>query len=137
MMTVLEDKKAELALIEQQIELKSLVNETLSLFPKSFINDHEEIILIPKYNEFFILKGVDSALIFKCKMLEWLSRPISKGLPRSTAKKYLLIFNQSMRTNFSMEDMGQIYTALGNATNRELTIAFIESNFDMGLLERG
>ncbi|MBG9694233.1 hypothetical protein ABD91_26245 [Lysinibacillus sphaericus] len=135
-MTVLEDKKAELELIEQQIELKSLVNEALSLFPKSFINDNEEIILIPKFNEFFILKGIDSALIFKCKMLEWLSRPISKGLPRTTARKYLLIFNRFMRTDFTMEDMGKIYTALGNATNRELTISFVKSDFNMDLLEK-
>lgn len=120
--------------LKEEIALKSIINHALHLFPKSFINNANEIILIPKYNHFFQLENVNSVLVFKCKLLEWLSRPISKSLPKKLAKSYLYSFNELLNSNFSMEDMEKIYTHLGNCCNRPLTIKFIESNYSMDLL---
>lgn len=122
--------------LERQIALKSIINHALQVFPKAFINRANEIILVPKYNCYFMLDGVESELIFKCKMFEWLSRPICKGLPVKAANNLLERFNYLLGTNFTREDMGVIYGPLGNCVNRDLTIKFVESGYDMNLLER-
>ena len=44
--------------------------------------------------------------------------------------------NDYLNTNFDFDDMEIIYTYLGNGVNRPLTIAFIESGYDMGVIER-
>lgn len=129
------EKMNQLKSLDEEIALKSIINHALHLFPKSFINNNNEFILIPKYNHFFSLNDVDTVLIFKCKMFEWLSRPISKSLPKRSSGDYLYRFNYLLKTNFTKEEMGDIYTRLGNSCNRPLTIKFIESGYDMGLLE--
>ena len=126
----------ELKELERQIALKSIINRALNVFPKSFINSNNEIILVPKYNEFFLLENVESELIFKCKMFEWLSRPIAKGLHVRAANNVLGHFNYLLGTKFSREDMYLIYDRLGNSVNRELSIKFVESGYDLSLLER-
>ncbi|MEG0470749.1 MAG: hypothetical protein RR588_00285 [Solibacillus sp.] len=122
--------------LNEEIAAKSIINHALHLFPKAFINNSNEIILIPKYNHYFQLEDVDTELIFKCKMLEWISRPIANGMPRKKAKDYLWPFNQLLKTNFDMDDMLKIYDRLGNSVNRRLCIKFIESGYDMDLLKR-
>ena len=44
-------------------------------------------------------------------------------------------FNKALGTSFSREDMMLIYNCLGNGVNRELTVKFIESGYDMNLLK--
>jgi hypothetical protein len=44
--------------------------------------------------------------------------------------------NAYLGTSFTAEDMEQIYCRLGNAVNSELCVKFIESGYDMALLER-
>ena len=44
--------------------------------------------------------------------------------------------NAYLGTNFTVEDMGIIYCKLGNAINSELCVKFIESGYDMKLLEK-
>ena len=43
--------------------------------------------------------------------------------------------NDYLDTRFSVEDMREIYTHLGNACNHQKTIRFIESGYDMAVLE--
>lgn len=45
--------------LERQIALKSIINRALQVFPKAFINPANEIILVPKYNEYFMLENVE------------------------------------------------------------------------------
>lgn len=123
-------------MLDEQIALKTIINKALHAFPKSFINHNNEIILNPKWNTYFILEGVDSELLFKCKMFEWLSRPIHKGLPTKAAHKMLDNFNYLLGTRFTRDDMELIYAELGNSTNHELTIEFVKSEYDMSLLKR-
>lgn len=129
-----EDEK--LSALNKEIELKSIINHALQVFPKAFINRSNEIILEPRNNVYFRLEDVETALDFKCKMFAWVSRPIAKSLNKYWSPKVLKSFNVVMGTNFTKDQMYSIYDRLGNDVNRPLTIRFIESGYDLKLLER-
>lgn len=122
--------------VDNEIALKSIINHALHVFPKSFINHNKEIILEPRNNVYFRLDDVQTELDFKCKMFAWLSRPIAKGLNKYWAPRVLKSFNELLGTNFTKDEMYEIYDRLGNDVNRKLTVKFIESNYDLSLLER-
>jgi hypothetical protein len=122
--------------LSQEAALKNIVSYALHAFPKSFINHNNEIILEPRNNVYFRLDDVRTELDFKCKMFAWLSRPIAKGLNKYWAPRVLSSFNQLLRTNFNKDDMNLIYDRLGNDVNRPMAIKFIESNYDLTLLNR-
>jgi hypothetical protein len=117
-------------------DIKKLIERTKNLFPKSFINDRNEFILDPKNNIYFTLEDVQSELDFKCKLIAWLSRPSCKGVSEYWQRNTLKNFNEFLGTNFTKEEMSQIYTFLGNDVNRSLCVKFIESNYDLSLLKR-
>lgn len=117
-------------------KLDSYVKRALNIFPQSFINRNNEIILQPKNNVYFRLDDVESELDFKCKMFAWVSRPIAKSLNKYWCPRVLLNFNEYMGTNFTKDEMYKIYDRLGNDVDRDLTIRFIESNYDLSLLDR-
>ena len=117
-------------------EIENIVERALKVFPKSFVYKNNEIILEPKNNVYFRLEDVKTELDFKCKMLAWVSRPIGKSLNKYWSPKVLKNFNEFMGTQFTKNEMLQIYDRLGNDVNRKLTIRFIESNYDLSLLER-
>ncbi|OZQ66082.1 hypothetical protein CA600_12545 [Paenibacillus sp. VTT E-133280] len=122
--------------LSDQAGLSNIINKSLHAFPKSFINNSNEIILEPRNNVYFRLEGVNTELDFKCKMFAWVSRPIAKGLNKYWAPRVLENFNEVLGTNFSKEEMYEIYDLLGNDVNRKLTEQFIESGYDMALLKR-
>lgn len=126
----------ELNKLNEEIAYKSIVNNALQVFPKSFINKSNEIIFEPKNNLYFRLEDVNTELEFKCKMLAWLSRPIAKSLNKYWHPRVLKCFNTLLGTNFTRDEMLKIYDRLGNDVNRELAICFIHSNYDLTLLER-
>lgn len=112
-------------------------------FPRSFINYEGEIILHRYANEYFILRNCETELDVKCKVLEWCSRGAYKTEPyRSKAKntefhKFMLNgINTFLGTNFTEDDMEIIYTYLGNSCNHQRTIEFVNSGYDMTVLER-
>ncbi|WP_270736404.1 hypothetical protein [Streptococcus anginosus] len=118
-------------------ELKNL----LGLFPESYINQNLEVILIPKTNTYFSLEGVNSRRDIIAKLFMWCSRTIVKGQPFRTQKRNNLFIevtkkslNYYLGTLFSDEDMDLIYQRLGNGINPELTYRFIDSDFDMEVL---
>lgn len=127
---------SEIGQLDKEIALKSIINHALQVFPKSFINHNNEIILEPRNNVYFRLEDVDTELDFKCKMFAWVSRPIAKGLNKYWAPRVLNSFNELLGTNFTKDEMYEIYDRLGNDINRQLTIRFIESNYDLALLRR-
>lgn len=113
----------------------------MSAFPKSFINQHGEFIAHQKANEYFILKGCVDDLDIKCKVLEWLSRAAFKTEPYRSAKSnetfhdFMLDgINKFLDTNFTREDMLDIYVALGNRVDHEKTIEFINRGYDFNVL---
>ncbi|HFK1429703.1 MULTISPECIES: hypothetical protein [Bacillus cereus group] len=88
------------------------------------------------FNEEGSRKGKVTVLEFKCKMMAWLSRPITKSLSDYKARIVLQRFNELLGTNFSRADMELIYDRLGNGVAKTLCIEFIESNYDLSLLKR-
>ncbi|QUH22203.1 hypothetical protein [Alkaliphilus sp. B6464] len=116
-------------------EVKKCLERVNLIFPKSFINLRGELILEPKNNVYFRLEDVNTELDFKCKVIAWLSRHSCKGVSNYWQKRFLKGINEFLCTDFSKEDMRKIYTTLGNDANRKLCVKFIESNYDLSLLE--
>lgn len=104
--------------------------------PKCFINSHFELIVEPKNNIYFRLEDVESELDLKLKVLAWLSRPSCKGVSDYWQKRIRAIVNEFLGTDFELRHMENIYTRLGNGCNGNLAIDFIESNYDLRVLEK-
>lgn len=93
-------------------------------------------------NQYFMLSDCEYPEDIDCKVLEWLSRAACKGAPfkqewrnRKFRKFMLDGINNFLDTNFSEEEMGEIYTYLGNACNHTKTMQFVESGFDIKVLK--
>lgn len=119
------------------------ITRLMDIFGDSFINGKNEIILIPKTNAYFCLEDVEDEFDVKCKLLEWCSRDASYAMPYIYPKsneKYrdnvLEKINKYLGTNFSVSDMKEIYAVIGNGVNRDLTITFIKSNYNMDVLNK-
>lgn len=119
-----------------------LITRLMKCFPNSFINHNGEFIDHAKSNTYFILRDCKTELDLKCKVLEWLSRAAYKTEPYHRRDKNDE-FHKFMRggiieflgANFSESDMETIYTYLGNACNHKKTVRFVESGYDMSVLE--
>lgn len=114
----------------------------LSAFPESFINERYEFIAHKKTNQYICLLNCTNIIDIKCKVLEWFSRPASKGKPynqewrnRKFREFMLNGINEFLHTDFTEDDMKIIYQYLGNAIDHEKTIRFIESGYDLSVLE--
>lgn len=103
-------------------------------FPKFFINHNLEVIVHPRRNTYFLLKGVDTEADLTAKILEWLSREAAKSVSKESQKYHLDGINTFFGTNFSQDEMMQIYTYLGNCCNHKKTLRFIESGYDLSVL---
>lgn len=111
-------------------------------FPASVINMNGECIIDRKTNSYFRLIDCKTEDDIMAKMLEWLSYWAYKAEPyrrkdlnwdfHAKIQKGINTFCGSW---LSSNDFEKIYIKLGNGINHELTMRFIESNFDMGLLE--
>ena len=117
-----------------EIELAKLLGHIKNHSPKYFINQNNELIVVPSWNIYFGLYNVESPLDLKCKVVEWLSRPACKGVSSYWQKRVRSIFNDYLGTDFNRDEMERIYAYLGNATKRESTINFIESGYDLDTL---
>lgn len=121
-----------------------MINEIFNVmkhFPNSYINRCGELILSDKGNVYFTAIDCETKEDVICKLLEWCSRPLAKGVPYSALKRNIewrktLIrrYNNYLETNFTLDDMYWIYDKLGNAVNHELTLKFIHSGYDMSLV---
>lgn len=122
----------------------SIVKRLMRCFQGSFINQNGEFIAHRNGNVWFCIETCSDELEVKCKVLEWLSRPAYKTEPYSTKKNndkfYAFIsegINRFLGTQFTYDDFEQIYSALGNNVNRGKAIWFIQSGYDMTVLEDG
>ena len=111
-------------------------------FPRSFINQYGEFIAHADANEYFKLSNCVDDLEIKCKVLEWLSRAACVTEPFRSKQKnqkfndfMLRGINKFLNTDFDKYNMRTIYQELGNQVNRELTIKFINSGYDMAVLQ--
>lgn len=115
--------------------IKKFMRLTQKHSPKAFINHNFELIVEPRYNIYFRLEDVTTDLELKCKVLAWLSRPSCKGVSEYWQKRFRALVNEYLGTEFTLEEFGDIYTKLGNDCNRELSIRFIESGYDLSLVQ--
>lgn len=104
-------------------------------FPSGFVNLNFEFIAHPGRNSYFLLNGVNSEIELSAKVLEWLSREAVKGGSKQTQKYHHDGINRFLGTEFSREEMEEIYSCLGNAVNHAKTIRFIESGYYMKTLK--
>lgn len=112
-------------------------------FPQSYINYNLEFIAHEKANEYFILRDCETEFDVKCKVLEWLSRgahktcPFNSNLQNEKFHNFMLNgINDFLGTDFTEDDIEKIYDRLGNRVNHDLTVDFINSGYDMAILER-
>lgn len=103
--------------------------------PKSYLNHNLEMIVEPNNNIYFRMEDVETEMQLKVKVLSWLSRPSCKGVSSYWQYRVRNILNEYLGTHFDQEHMEHVYTRLGNDCNRTLCIQFIESEYDMSLLE--
>lgn len=113
----------------------------MDCFPGSYINHNLELILIPRTNTYFKIEDCKDKRDIIAKLLMWCSRTIVKGQPfrvenRNNAFRKLVkrSLNHYLGTLFSDEGIALIYQRLGNGINPELTYRFIDSGFDMEVL---
>ena len=111
-------------------------------FPNGFVNMQGEFIANKRTNLYFNLFNCDNEFDVKCKMLEWFSRDAFKAMPYRSEyhnQKYhewvLKGINVFFDKLFTEQDIEDIYCKLGNCINRELTVKFIKSGYDMALLQ--
>ncbi|MCI5852288.1 MAG: hypothetical protein MR015_01430 [Clostridiales bacterium] len=120
------------------------VKTAMNLLPGSFVNQNNELILIPRFNVYMGLDYVDTDEDFKVRLCECFSRDCSYALRYKRAKnqreyyqKNTDVFNKICKTNFSIADMEIIYTKLGNGINHELAKRFVKNGFDLSVLKGG
>lgn len=114
----------------------------LADFDGSFFNERDEFIAHRYSNTYFIFSNCESEEDVNCKVLEWLSRPASKGIPYSQDwrnKKFRAFMldgiNMFLHTEFDENDIEIIYTYLGNACNHSRTLEFVRSGYDMSVFD--
>ena len=116
--------------------LRDFVEMVFKKSPHSFINSSHELIIEPENNIYLGLNRIESELDLKLKVLSWLSRPSCKGVSKKVQKLIRGIVNELLGTNFSEDEMREIYAELGNDCNKELSLKFIESGYDISVLGR-
>lgn len=111
-------------------------------FPKTIINDNMEVIVEPKANEYFATKDCYTKEDIQAKVLEWLSRGACKTEPYQSKRRnqefreYMQKgINDYLEMDFTQEEFWKIYQHLGNRVDHGKTIRFINSSFDMSVLE--
>ena len=122
--------------------MQGCISALLASFPGSFINKKGEFIAHGESNQYLIVANCRTPFDVRCKVLEWFSRPAHKTSPCNSGKEnskfhnfMLNGVNQFLGTDFSRKEMELIYTYLGNACNHKKTIQFVQSGYDMRILE--
>lgn len=116
------------------LELKKLLN----CFPGSYINNNLEVILIPKTNTYFSLKGCSTKRDIVAKVLMWCTGDIANAAPYVQVKRNIDFYvdNKERLEKYlgASVNVDIIYHCLGNGINPTLTKEFINSGFSMNLL---
>lgn len=116
----------------------------MALFPGSFINAHNELILVPKTNLYFRLEDINTLLDFKCKIIAWCSRACCKSTPYYSTWRNLQYqknirerLNYYFGIDFDETQWLYIYTYLGNDIRRDVCEKFVNSDFlDLNIIKQ-
>ena len=130
-----------MGMVSQQV-----LNDLFGAFPDAIMNRNLEFVAEPHHrvNSYFRLDNCESREDAICKVLEYLSREAYKSQHynvdwrnREVHEYHLKGINAFLGTDFTSKDIEVIYTYLGNGVNREKTLAFICSGYNLAVLERG
>ena len=105
-------------------------------FPQSFVNMQNELVFSLRTDSGFSLKDVTDETQLKAKILEWLTRTAIKAVSPKERKLHFEGSNKLLGTNFTLEEMTDIYTYLGNGINHDLCVKFVESGYDMTMIQK-
>ena len=111
-----------------------LIQITYRVIPGSFINHNQELIVVPTHNVYLCIDNAKTERELTYKVISWLSRPSCKGISDYYQKRVRTIFNEFLGTNFTKEEISDIYTVLGNELHRDIGEEFISSGYDVSLL---
>lgn len=117
--------------IFEDINIRKRLREA---FPRYFVNHNYEIIICPARNSYFLIADVNNEIELKAKILERLSREASKSITKQSRSYHTYGINTFLGTSFTAADMDMIYSKLGNRVNHAKTLRFIESGYDMAVL---
>ena len=106
-------------------------------FPKAYVTMNFELILVPRTNTYINLNHCSTPDEFKAEVLEGVSRFAFKAFTKPLCKEHLDGINKLLDTHFTPEDMEYIYTNLGNGIRHELCMKFVQSNYDLGVIDEG
>ena len=124
---------------------QQVLNDLFRAFPDAIMNRNLEFVADPdrRVNSYFRLDNCHTRTDAICKVLEYLSREAHKSLHFYAEWRNQQVYdyhrngiNAFCGTNFTQKDMSIIYTYLGNGVNRQKTLAFISSGYDLTVLER-
>lgn len=117
------------------------LNRLLECFPGSFIKEGMELMMDKQTNAYISLINCKTVLDIKCKILEQLSREASSSLHFKTEKKnneyhqkLTDCINDYLGTDFSINEMNDIYCYLGNGINHEKTKEFVLNDYSPSIL---
>ena len=123
------------------MQMLDSIRKTMLVFPKSYINYNNELILIPKFNVYICLDNIISDEDFYVELCEYFSRECSSALRGSSKPTLYRYYNNNTRnfnkicnTSFSTKDMDTIYAKLGNGINHQMAVDFVKSGFDLSVL---
>ena len=124
---------------------QQVLNDLFGAFPDAIINRNLEFVAEPnrRVNSYFRLEDCESREDVTAKVLEWLSREAYKSQHyhvdwrnKEVHEYHLKGINTFCGTNFTHDDMQIIYSHLGNRVNHQLTLDFINSGYDMAVLDK-
>lgn len=106
-------------------------------FPKAYVTMNFELILVPRTNTYINLNHCSTPDEFKAEVIEGVSRFAFKAFTKPLCKEHLDGINKLLDTKFTPEDMEYIYTNLGNGIHHELCMKFVQSGYDLGVIDEG
>ena len=115
---------------------KEKLTELQEIFENSFINEINELILVPETNLYFKLSNIKNEEDLIYKIIAWCSRDASKSVPFYTDKendRYREMvrdkLNYFLDVAWTEEQWLEIYTNYGNGTHEEDCRKMISNNF--------
>ena len=123
-------------------EIKEELQALMYAFPESFINCNNELIFHPKINYSFLLDNCYTPRDVVAKVLMWFTRPCCKAevYKRISAndkfhKEMTARLSEYLGVGLTVEQVMLIYQKLGNGIRKDLTYKFIDSGYDLKVLE--
>lgn len=123
-------------------EIKEELQKLMESFPEAFINRNNELVLHPQINYSFILDDCHNTRDVKAKVLMWFSRPCCQTLPYKSEKqndnfhkRMTERLSEYLGVDLTVEQVMVIYQYLGNGVRKDLTYKFIDSGYDLNVLE--